>query len=129
MDRATFTKELKRLTDIRNRNMGSKAKVTRSQAAPEPRMVTYFVQRARGGPIKIGRSVHVGRRLIALRTGTHERLVILATIDGDHEARLHQLLARHRLRGEWFSPHPEVLAAVAAAKCDADVARNSGVTP
>lgn len=78
--------------------------------------VTYFVQRGRGGPIKIGISSHIESRLRALATGSAEPLVLLGVIDGDHERTMHEQLAEHRLEGEWFSPSPEVLEVASRAR-------------
>jgi T5orf172 domain. len=81
-------------------------------------MQIYFLQRGEGGPIKIGKSRRVQDRINALQTGVAERLELLAVYDGgsDVERHLHKQLAAHRLSGEWFSPHDEVLRVIESVK-------------
>ncbi len=76
---------------------------------------TYFAQAVSGGPIKIGFT----RRDPAVRVaelGGAEEMVVLATIRGNVEKATHLALDAHRLRREWFSPAPEVLAVVEQAR-------------
>ncbi|HYF53527.1 MAG TPA: GIY-YIG nuclease family protein [Salinarimonas sp.] len=84
----------------------------------------YAVQMGDGGPIKIGFSESaetLPKRLRALQTGCPHPIRVLATMPGrvPDERDAHQALAAHRLKGEWFSPAPEVLAFVT------DMARRS----
>jgi hypothetical protein len=74
----------------------------------------YFVQSERGGPIKIGFTDNLKRRLASMRTHSADKLVVLATCKGDltDERRLHERFAAHRVRGEWFAPAAELLAAI-----------------
>jgi Meiotically up-regulated gene 113 len=58
-----------------------------------------------------------------LQTGNPRELVVLASVSLLHsgdavrlEDELHDRLWRHRVRGEWFQPVPELMAAVAAAQ-------------
>ncbi len=63
-----------------------------------------------GSAIKIGRSAgHPKLRLDALQTGNPRNLQLLAYTAAVTERRVHQILSRHRLRGEWFSPSKIVL--------------------
>jgi hypothetical protein len=73
----------------------------------------YFIQ-AESGPIKIGISDNVERRLANIRNQLYEDATLLAVFHGDRrlEQRLHRSLKRYRLRGEWFDPHPHVLRAI-----------------
>lgn len=85
----------------------------------------YFVQRGDGGPIKIGFSCIPSVRISQLQVGCAEKLIVLACVRGNVklEGALHDKLADHALRGEWFTPHPEVLNAAArfhAMLADAD---------
>lgn len=73
----------------------------------------YLIQVGDGGPIKIGKSNDLASRLAALQTANPWELHVI----GWHprkgyrfEGRLHVELAAHRIRGEWFHPHPDVLA-------------------
>lgn len=72
---------------------------------------TYFVQRGEGGPVKIGRTTNISKRMAALATACAEQLTVLGVLVGNHERRLHLALADHRLRGEWFAPAAAVLEA------------------
>jgi len=71
----------------------------------------YFIQGVHGGPIKIGYSNNLKRRLSVLQTSYPDKLHIIAYIPATQkfEHKLHKDLKRHRLYGEWFSPTPEVL--------------------
>jgi hypothetical protein len=76
----------------------------------------YFVQGVAGGPIKIGISRDVERRRTELQRVERQPLRVLATIEGTmaDESALHARFVAHRLRGEWFSPAPELLSHIAA---------------
>lgn len=73
----------------------------------------YFIQ-APNGPIKIGRAVNVANRLRALQTSHPSGLRLLAVALGGYrfERAYHRQFAEHRLHGEWFEPHPEILAEI-----------------
>lgn len=73
----------------------------------------YFI-RAGEGPIKIGVAADVDARVRHLQTAQAEPLVVLAVTGGGQkqEFAYHQRFAGYRLHGEWFSPHPEILAEV-----------------
>lgn len=76
--------------------------------------VVYFVQQGVGGPIKVGASRNFEKRLKTLNTNSHVRMAVLATTPGGFELErdIHHELNAHRLEGEWFAPHPDVLAVV-----------------
>jgi hypothetical protein len=78
--------------------------------------VVYFIQEGKDGPIKIGVSTQarLRSRVRELQTGNHRCLRLLGSFGGGlpEERRLHRELWDHLLGGEWFAPHPEVLAAV-----------------
>jgi len=73
----------------------------------------YFIQ-ANTGQIKIGIARDVKCRLARLRTMSPVSLSLLAQTDGGQpqEATYHARFAEHRLHGEWFSPHPDILAEI-----------------
>jgi hypothetical protein len=72
------------------------------------RWSTYVVRRGGdGGPVKIGRSSNITKRLAQLQSASAEPVALLHTIAGDVEAELHEKLSRHRVRGEWFNGSPE----------------------
>lgn len=82
--------------------------------------VTYFIQAAHGGPIKIGRSnteAGARKRLDTLQTGSPYPLVLCRVMFGNHESQLHGRFAKHRLMGEWFTPVKE-LALLASGKAE-----------
>jgi hypothetical protein len=71
----------------------------------------YFIQGMKGGPIKIGHSRDVEKRIKELQTGFPTKLIVLALLPGSRstEASLHRRFKKYRLHGEWFSPAPELL--------------------
>lgn len=72
----------------------------------------YFIRSPQG--IKIGVSNNPEGRLRVLQTSHTEPLELLAFIEGgkDLESEYHERFAEHRIRGEWFSPHPNILAEI-----------------
>jgi hypothetical protein len=71
------------------------------------------------GPVKIGRARDVSKRLIMLQVGHHAPLRVLHTArvcDASAlERAVHDRLATHRVRGEWFdAPAPDIIAAIDA---------------
>jgi hypothetical protein len=93
----------------------------RPRAAAQPRVrrlretVVYFVQAVPDGPIKIGSSREIAERMATLRTCSPLPLELLATQEcrgyrgRRTERELHRRFAAHRLHGEWFRPHEEIL--------------------
>ena len=73
----------------------------------------YFIG-ADEGPIKIGVSGHVGKRLQNFQTSYPHKLHILAVIrqGGMREGEFHKKFAEHRMQGEWFARHPALLAEI-----------------
>lgn len=67
--------------------------------------ICYFIG-SQTGPIKIGWTRDVKKRLRTLQTGHPFKLEILATTTGGEiaEARYHVKFADYRLKGEWFTP-------------------------
>jgi hypothetical protein len=67
------------------------------------------------GAIKIGIAVEPEKRLAELQSGSPIPLSILALAEGGREREwaYHTLLFhRHRLHGEWFERHPELMAEI-----------------
>lgn len=81
-------------------------------------MTIYFVQSGPSGPIKIGVSNNLDRRLSNLSIDNAEPIALLASCDGGMplEQRLHRTLRGHCYRGEWFRPSSLVIDAIDAAK-------------
>jgi len=76
--------------------------------------VVYFIQGENGGPIKIGLTQDIKKRLASLQTGYPDNLVVLALLPGDAtiESEIHKLFSLYKLRGEWFQPDDKILAIV-----------------
>lgn len=74
-----------------------------------------YMIRGGDGPIKIGISVEPEKRLKALQTGYPYPLQIVCVVEGggaELETAYHARFAAHRLHGEWFEPHPDILAEI-----------------
>lgn len=65
-------------------------------------MRTYVVVACGTWMVKIGRSNNVRSRLGSMASGCPFRLHVLHALPGDHEAWLHEDLAKYRSRLEWF---------------------------
>ena len=74
-------------------------------------MSVYFIQAGLDGPVKIGWSRVVPRRLQELQRVHYEELRLLAEIPGgaSREEELHAQFQSSHLRGEWFRPSSELL--------------------
>lgn len=74
--------------------------------------LVYFIQQGNDdeGPIKIGMSNNIHKRLAALQTSNPYPLRLLAVRSGGHreEARLHLRFRLCHLHGEWFTPIEEL---------------------
>jgi Meiotically up-regulated gene 113 len=91
--------------------------LVRAGLRPDQRCeVVYFIQGAQGGPVKIGHTDDVAKRLVTLQIGHPSNLVILATEPGgtDLEEQLHARFAHLRCRGEWFTDTDELQAYIAS---------------
>lgn len=75
----------------------------------------YFIQAECCGSIKIGWSHHVKQRFDYLQRFSGCKLKMLAVRSApiSTESDYHRLFEDYRLHGEWFSPHPDILAEVA----------------
>lgn len=73
----------------------------------------YFIGSDKG-PVKIGHSTNPMARLCAIQTGYPHKLRVLAVREGGVavERAYHDLFAAHRLQGEWFERHPDILAEI-----------------
>lgn len=74
-------------------------------------MPIYFVQRGDDGPVKIGFTNDIRKRLRGLQTGHDARLFLRRAFDGSEmdERKLHARFAGSRLQGEWFAPTTDIL--------------------
>jgi Meiotically up-regulated gene 113 len=66
------------------------------------------------GAIKIGHTVNVADRLRTIQSHSPIPLKVLAVVKGSEprESAYHHQFAEHRLHGEWFSRHPDILAEI-----------------
>ena len=73
----------------------------------------YFIQ-AGVGPIKIGLTVNPEVRLSGLQTANSEVLRLVAAQLGGRRLEMdyHNQFKAHHIRGEWFTPHPDILAEI-----------------
>lgn len=72
----------------------------------------YLIQDSTTCHIKIGFTAdNAEDRLKTLQTGNPSALVLLCTQSGSmqRETALHKLWAKHRVQGEWFRPHPDII--------------------
>ena len=78
-------------------------------------MYVYFIQIDEDGPIKIGRTSDVEKRMTSLQTAHHRRLrVVHLETPGKGqslklEKQFHADFSDHRIRGEWFRPGLAIL--------------------
>jgi hypothetical protein len=93
---------------VRRQGGFSNRYLTRVLAGPLPDFV-YAVSDGEG--VKVGRTAeHPLERLRDLQVGNPRVLVLLAWTTTISERQAHRKLWRHRVRGEWFRPHPALLA-------------------
>jgi hypothetical protein len=74
-------------------------------------MSVYMIQTGDDGPVKIGLTRDVRRRLETLQISSPTRLRLLALFEGSREleCELHRRFAAARIKGEWFKPIPELI--------------------
>jgi hypothetical protein len=68
-------------------------------------MPVYLVRAGEHGPVKIGFSTNVRRRVSKMQTDNPGKMVVLRIFEGGkaEERQLHQLFADHHIDGEWHS--------------------------
>jgi hypothetical protein len=73
--------------------------------------VIYFVQSGNDGPIKIGYTSDVARRINKMQCDTPHKLHVLGVLDAEQntEKELHSRFAPFRYRAEWYNPEQELL--------------------
>lgn len=71
----------------------------------------YFVQAGKDGPIKIGHTNNITRRMMNMQQGNHLKLRLLRKRPGSRrdEKAFQDQFAHHRISGEWFVPAQELL--------------------
>jgi hypothetical protein len=80
----------------------------------EAGVTCYFIG-GETGPVKIGYTRNLQRRLRDMQLHSPLPLSALASTGGGcfAEAEYHERFAAHRLHGEWFERHPDILAEIA----------------
>jgi len=74
------------------------------------RAITYFIKCKTTNRIKIGKTVkHPMERLKALSCGSASDLELLGVIHKNMESLYHEEFKEHRIKGEWFDAHPDIL--------------------
>lgn len=73
--------------------------------------VVYFIRNDDTGTVKIGHSSNVDRRVTALSSAVGCKLTLLRTVGGGQIAEqwYHKRFSDLRIKGEWFTFHPEML--------------------
>ena len=75
----------------------------------------YFIQvEPPHGPIKIGVTNNVKKRLSSLQAANPYKLKVLYSCEGSypHEKVLHKFFKKYKKRGEWFHPAEQILGAI-----------------
>lgn len=87
----------------------------------------YFIQAA-SGPVKVGITDNFSRRLRQIQDNIWEDVAVLAVFYGDRalESRLHRIFHRHKLRGEWYDPHPNIFREIECLTRDAKIRPSRG---
>ena len=85
--------------------------------------VVYFAA-LESGPIKIGHTVDLERRLAEIQLCSPGKVNLIGSVDGDRrtEAYFHRRFASHRAFGEWYQPHTEVSSYIDRVICDGTAA-------
>lgn len=80
---------------------------------PPPNVIIYFIG-PQDGPIKIGYARRLSFRLRELELMNAYPLTVWASLEGPMklEREYHARFKEHRLHGEWFARHPDILAEI-----------------
>lgn len=72
--------------------------------------VVYFVEAGSGGPVKIGWTQDIERRIAELQTANAHKLNLLGTVAGtmENEAAVHAHFSHLRMEAEWFNNSSEI---------------------
>jgi hypothetical protein len=74
-------------------------------------MPVYFIQMGEGGPVKIGSTINVEKRLATLQNANPEQLRVIRLVPGElwHERWMQGYFASVLIAREWFKFHPDML--------------------
>lgn len=98
---------------VNKRAVADHSRTTPGQWVPDEGFCYFWGSPSRS--IKIGATAHLNARLRALRYQFGLPCIsFLAVVVGGSkvEAHYHEQFATHRVRGEWFNPHPDILAEI-----------------
>jgi hypothetical protein len=73
--------------------------------------IVYVIYNHTNHCVKVGYTVNLNSRFSQIQLSTADKLTLLFTLSGgvEIESEIHKLLAKYRLRGEWFAYNQEVL--------------------
>ncbi len=82
----------------------SETELIESKHLPSKSSEVYFLRKGSKGPVKIGHSRDIRKRMTKLQVPFEDKLVLLRTEPGGEtrEKELHSLFKKHRIRGEGF---------------------------
>lgn len=112
--RSTRTADLERAKDFMARfTIANDALPVGRPVEKRPSDLVYFIG-GDVGAIKIGLAGNAKRRLATIQAHSPIPVRLLAVIAGGREVEMsyHRRFAAHRLHGEWFEPHPDILAEI-----------------
>jgi Meiotically up-regulated gene 113 len=98
----------------------------------DPSGYVYFIQVGGGGAIKIGFSHNAAERVRRIQGGSLDPVRCIGVMLGGRrrEYELHRTFGAHRVSGEWFRPHPSLMAYIAENAIPLDVFTEiPGVSP
>jgi len=107
--REALKQQIEMLASIRSYPVPTKPRHSTIQIVPE---YIYFLQSKTGGPIKIGRSCQLRRRLSTLQISSSEELVLILTLKttvGLTEKDVHKMFKNDHIRGEWFEASEDLV--------------------
>lgn len=118
-----LVKEQELTEDLKSQLRAARATIAdlrKNGLPPRPKwdgpMHIYFLQKGEDGPIKIGRSRNPERRCTNLQVYNPDPLHLIkaAPATAELEQELHKKFCANHVRGEWFTPTPELLSYIAA---------------
>ena len=71
----------------------------------------YFIRAGYFGPIKIGFTNNIKKRMIHIQTNCPDKIFLMGMIKTNDatEAEYHQMFNDYKMQGEWFAPVPKLM--------------------
>lgn len=90
----------------------------RRRIGPLPKGERVYFIGGISGPLKIGVTTDLRSRLKTLQIASSQPLYVLTSVPGGRETEsyFHRKFEGHRLEGEWFKRHPELMAEIGRLK-------------